>query len=395
MKSKYLTLVISVSLLVSGCNLNYQTNLPTPDANLNSTLVASTLVEMRTVVAGTIQSTFAPQSTKTSVQKALSAVPQHPSTLVKTAFPALTSTPIASSCDKVTFIEDVTIPDGLKINAGSTFTKTWRLMNSGTCTWGKDYRIVFVGGTAMDGVSSTPLNKVVVPGGTTDISVNLKAPTSSGLYTGYWMLQNTTGWRFGMGNNGIAAFFTHIDVVNGTPTVTRTAGSGTRTATLSYFAVQSISISPSVTRGNCPASVNLKGTMIASKAGTVNYHYTTPNGSNSGSNHSIVFNEGGSISFTDVVSVSSTGQYALYVDAPNHQAFYEFNFTCNTSTPTLTKMISTATSTPIITLPVETGIPSLTSTSIPTDLPPTMTTNPTNTSEPPTSTPEPPTSTPT
>ena len=38
-------------------------------------------------------------------------------------------------CPAATFVADVTIPDGTYINPGASFTKIWRLKNTGTCAW--------------------------------------------------------------------------------------------------------------------------------------------------------------------------------------------------------------------------------------------------------------------
>ena len=47
-------------------------------------------------------------------------------------------TPTPKPCYQLSFISDVTIPDGSKIVAGTSFTKTWRIQNSGTCKWDTD-----------------------------------------------------------------------------------------------------------------------------------------------------------------------------------------------------------------------------------------------------------------
>ena len=52
-------------------------------------------------------------------------------------------------CDWIQYVADVTIPDGLPVDPGFVFKKTWRLKNIGTCTWTKSYKLVFVGGAQM------------------------------------------------------------------------------------------------------------------------------------------------------------------------------------------------------------------------------------------------------
>ena len=42
-----------------------------------------------------------------------------------------------------------------------------------------------------------PLTALVAPGEEVDVSVNLKAPTTPGEYTGYWQMVNAKGIPFG------------------------------------------------------------------------------------------------------------------------------------------------------------------------------------------------------
>ncbi len=121
--------------------------------------------------------------------------------------------PLSSSCDKAAFIADITIPDGTAMTGGTAFTKTWRLMNVGSCTWTTSYRLVFNGGDYM-GVASSAVNlpTSVVPGGTIDLSLNMIAPPSAGTYFSYWKLRNASGVDFGVGAGGRFNFFVKINV---------------------------------------------------------------------------------------------------------------------------------------------------------------------------------------
>src|SRR5262245_25512963 len=79
-------------------------------------------------------------------------------------------------CDWLSFVADVTIPDGLPVDPGIALKKTWRLKNVGTCTWTKNYKLVFVGGEQMGGISGVSLLKDVAPGQTVDLTLNFSAP---------------------------------------------------------------------------------------------------------------------------------------------------------------------------------------------------------------------------
>ncbi len=94
------------------------------------------------------------------------------------------------------YVADVTIPDDTEFPAGASFTKTWRMRNSGTCAWEAGTAIVFSSGERMGGPDAAPVG-AVSPGATVDISVNLTAPAAPGTYRGYWQLQAPDGTRFG------------------------------------------------------------------------------------------------------------------------------------------------------------------------------------------------------
>lgn len=71
------------------------------------------------------------------------------------------------------FVSDVNIPDGTTIVRGNTFTKTWRVRNSGTCAWQADYRFVQIEGTTLSANPSEISVPLLSPGGETDLSVTL------------------------------------------------------------------------------------------------------------------------------------------------------------------------------------------------------------------------------
>jgi len=122
-----------------------------------------------------------------------------------------TATPV-SYCDWLTFVKDVTVPDGTVLLPGETFTKTWRITNRGTCTWTPDYMLVFTSGDQMGSTSAVRLPGYVSPGQSIDISVTLTAPNVKGRYTGYWMLRNPSGTLFGYSDKANKAFYVDIRV---------------------------------------------------------------------------------------------------------------------------------------------------------------------------------------
>ena len=108
---------------------------------------------------------------------------------------ATTASAPAACTPNSQFIADDTIPDGTNVAPGSTFTKAWRVLNSGTCAWDGSYSITFVGGAAL-ATGAVPI-PATPPGATVDISLAMTAPTTPGTYNGTWRLRAPTGVVFG------------------------------------------------------------------------------------------------------------------------------------------------------------------------------------------------------
>jgi hypothetical protein len=110
--------------------------------------------------------------------------------------PPIATAPPAGCVDNAAFVGDVTVPDNSVFNPGDRFDKTWRIRNSGTCTWGAGYRLIFVSGNIM-GAQSTAGVALTDPGSSADLTVAMTAPAGPGIYSGTWQLTNAGGQRFG------------------------------------------------------------------------------------------------------------------------------------------------------------------------------------------------------
>jgi len=184
---KLITMLAVTALIFSACNLPSGESAPeTEEPNAVFTAAA------QTVEANLTQSAAVNPPTVPVLPTATQPMPTAQVTPTNTV-PASTAT---QGCDKADFVADVTIPDGTQFNPGESFTKTWRLRNAGSCSWTTSYAVVFESGERMDGPTTQALTDNVNPGGTVDISVDLKAPTSDGTYTGYWQLRNGSGVLF-------------------------------------------------------------------------------------------------------------------------------------------------------------------------------------------------------
>lgn len=172
---------------------------PTPAVDSFATVQA---IVTQTVVAMT-------QNAPTQTPPPTSVPPTNTSVPTNTPFPTATA---VMYCDWVSFVKDVSVPDGTVFEPGETFTKTWRLKNRGTCTWTPDYMLVFASGSKMGETTAVRLPGYVAPGQTVDVSVTLTAPEKKDRYIGYWMLRNPSGTLFGYGDIANQAFYVDIKV---------------------------------------------------------------------------------------------------------------------------------------------------------------------------------------
>jgi hypothetical protein len=127
---------------------------------------------------------------------------------------------VAQSCtDSAAFVSDVTIPDDSVVTANTAFTKTWRIKNTGTCTWDSTYLVAYMSGTPMSqqpGYWIVPEGQSVAPGQTVDVSIGMTAPVDNGDYASYWGLKQVEGQFIPIqgGANG-NSFFVKIKVDDG------------------------------------------------------------------------------------------------------------------------------------------------------------------------------------
>ena len=114
--------------------------------------------------------------------------------------PAAT-TSLGDACNNSAFEADVTIEDGSVLEPGQNFVKTWRIRNSGTCTWDEGYELVYIGGSNPDldpyDLEFDSADDFVIGGETVDISLELTTPCEPGDYEGHWRMRNDQCAYFG------------------------------------------------------------------------------------------------------------------------------------------------------------------------------------------------------
>lgn len=195
-------LLFLLTLGASACNMPRKDAAATPGAEQVSTAAAQTVAAQLTQAATSspiVPTTqAAPTSTATNTLPPPSATPVPP-----------TATPIP--CDRAEFVKDVSYPDNTEVAPGIVFVKTWRLRNSGSCTWTSSYAVVFANGDAMGAPAAIPLSGNAAPGQTVDVSVTLTAPNVGGTYRGDFKMRNASNVVFGLGDSN-KPFFVQIKV---------------------------------------------------------------------------------------------------------------------------------------------------------------------------------------
>lgn len=96
----------------------------------------------------------------------------------------------------LTFLADVTIPDGTVVYPGAIMDKRWEVKNSGTCTWGEGYSLRLTDG---DNLQANP-EQVLFPaqsGSQTTIQITFQAPGEPGVYHSAWQAFDPAGEAFG------------------------------------------------------------------------------------------------------------------------------------------------------------------------------------------------------
>lgn len=190
---KRLSILLGMVFLLGSCNMPDEPSAPS-GGSIHT--VAAQTVAARMTESGT-ESTPATQQPTQSQNAALPSATQPPPTAVNTPPPSFDS-----DCDHITWGADITIPDDTTLQPGQVFTKTWRLKNSGTCTWTSNYALVLDSGHAMQAPAYVQITTDGVgPGQMVDISITLVAPIEHGEYQGFFKLRNANGVDFGLGDS--------------------------------------------------------------------------------------------------------------------------------------------------------------------------------------------------
>lgn len=199
MKLKQIVVVpLFASLLVACGSPNTPAQEPTSDVAVIRTSAANTVVAQFTLTAAAFTPT--PALPTDTAAPATTEAPQETTSAASATTPPVAQVTNAQGtsvalCDSLSFVADVTVPDGTSMSPGQDFLKTWKVKNTGSCPWGAGYKLVYAYGDKMSG-QPQPLTGVVQPGEEVEVSVQFTAPNAANQYVSAWQMANPKGVTF-------------------------------------------------------------------------------------------------------------------------------------------------------------------------------------------------------
>lgn len=204
-------ILLTMTIMLASCTFSSESTSTMDQVALN-TIVAETLNALGGPATQPVDHTPL-VSTLTSLTSS-----PLPTEAISTSTPYPTDPPLAPTntslpCNRASFVEDVNYADNVEVAAGTSFTKIWRIKNDGSCTWDSSYVILFDSGDQMGAPATASFtSSTISPGATTDISVNLTAPATSGTYQGNFKLRSPDNTVFGVNIDGRGPFWVKIIV---------------------------------------------------------------------------------------------------------------------------------------------------------------------------------------
>ncbi|MCB9136327.1 MAG: hypothetical protein H6636_12930 [Anaerolineales bacterium] len=126
-----------------------------------------------------------------------------PPTLATTPLPLetplptpLSVTPTPSCTNSLTYLEDLTLPDGTNVTPGEILDKRWQVKNDGTCNWESGYTLRLITGPDMGAKPEQALYPARADTETT-LRILYTAPAESGIYRSAWQAYDPSGQAFG------------------------------------------------------------------------------------------------------------------------------------------------------------------------------------------------------
>ena len=96
----------------------------------------------------------------------------------------------------LTFMDDLSIPDGTAAASGEKLDKRWQVENSGSCNWDEQFRIRLVAGSSL-GADTEQALYPARSGTQAMIRIQFTAPQDPGTYRSAWQAHTASGEPFG------------------------------------------------------------------------------------------------------------------------------------------------------------------------------------------------------
>lgn len=205
-RKPYLSFFLLIAVFALALSACASPEPPTPSVDVNE--VVNQVVS--TIQAGYTQTALAMPTATNTPEPTITSLPSATQQPLVIATPTVAFTPTLSGptplpvnpataygCYNASLVADVSIPAGSNFKPGDSFTKTWRLINTGTCEWTGEFKITHVGGNYF-GSDTTKIRQRVGVGSTADISLGMEAPSgSSGTVVSNWQMATDAGNLFG------------------------------------------------------------------------------------------------------------------------------------------------------------------------------------------------------
>lgn len=133
-----------------------------------------------------------PTNTIPLIQITAAPIPSGSTTIPSLVVP----TPTTTCTNNLTFVQDLTVPDGSNFTPGETIDKKWLVSNSGTCNWDSRYRLKLISGDPMGAPNEQALYPARI-GTKATLRILFKAPQNSGTYQSAWQAISPDGSNFG------------------------------------------------------------------------------------------------------------------------------------------------------------------------------------------------------
>lgn len=222
------SLSLLVAILLGACNFPVAPSGDSypPEGTLAQASQSTRLADMVSASRTAQRASPSPETPSPSITPVIEPSSSTPTDSGSPAFNPTPAAPPTPICDRAAPGNpiDITIPDDSLLEPGQSFSKTWRLVNVGTCTWNQGYAAVFFSGDLLGAGRTDYFSDKVAPNQPVDITVDMIAPLEAGSYQGNWKLSNPKGELFGIGPSGNAPFWVRIIVAQiDTPTPQPTA----------------------------------------------------------------------------------------------------------------------------------------------------------------------------